>query len=175
MRFEMNSLRRIRVEGHVMTQRNRAWLGTVMAITAAAPALAGCIDVSGGAVELSWSLRSTDGVRRGCDSSWRLDTARVRLVCQTTDPTPAACDLGPGGAFPDWECLSYAGSTAFNIPEGTYQFKIEVICAGTDVAELDVTVPAPIVRDIFIGEIAQLNALLIELPIDGQTPTGGCL
>ena len=156
-----------------MTKPHRAWLCSVMMITAVT--LAACVDVSGGAVELSWSLRTTDGVRRGCDPSWLLDTARIRLVCQTTDPMPAACDLGPGGAFPDWECLSYAGSTAFNIPEGTYQFQIEVICADANPAPADVTVPAPIVRDIFVGEIAQLNALLIEVPIAVRTPLGGCL
>ncbi len=118
-------------------------------------------------MELSWSVRSVVGEPVGCARTLGLDTSTVELECLTLEGD--ACDLPR--RFPRWPCSQGTGATSFFIPEGTYQFRLKVRCADSTAA--DVRVPDPIVRDILLGEVAELNALLIE--VETRPPAGGCV
>lgn len=144
----------------VSVERVRQWL--LVAVIAATTAAA-CVDVNGGAVELSWSIRSADGQALTCDSS---EIARVRLTAASVDETGER-------VFDDWPCDPPHGTTLFNIREGRYSLTIEPLCADRSIA--DATVPPPIVRDIVEGEVAQLNALLIVVQPQtvGESACGG--
>ena len=115
---------------------------------------AACVDVNGGAVELSWDIRETSGDSCDCDEAG-IDT--VQLVCaDITDPTipcTRASVLRP------WPCTDGTGATRFEIPEGDWQLFIDVTCRPG--ASCLPRVPDPIVRTIESGRVAELNALLI--------------
>jgi hypothetical protein len=112
----------------------------------------GCVDVNGGAVELSWSIFTVGGDATTCEVS-RID--HVTLVYTNTD-----ADAGGSGQFArSFPCSDGKGATSFTIPRGRYAIEIQPKCA--DESDADTTVPSPIVRDIVDGEVAQLNALLI--------------
>lgn len=122
--------------------------------------LVGCVDVNGGAVELSWSIRTVDG--RALDDPCRVSgIARVRLDAEEVGVAQ------PVRKFRSWSCGAFHGTTLFEIPEGTYSLSVVPLC-GDGVTRADATVPAPIVRDVVEGEVAQLNALLIVVPATGN-------
>jgi hypothetical protein len=115
--------------------------------------LAGCVDVNGGAVELRWEIRKTDGAKTSCADA---GVARVRLIAAPTS-----------GAMPitrSWACNDYQAATAFDLPPGRYALSIEAVCAGEDAGSSTAQerVPEPILRDISSGTVAELNTLLIE-------------
>jgi hypothetical protein len=63
-----------------------------------------------------------------------------------------------------WACTRFHGTTLFEITSGRKELWIEVRCANGGLA--DVVVPEPILRDIADGEVTQLNAVLISVPVD---------
>ena len=114
---------------------------------------AACVDVNGGAVELSWSIRTESGASSNCGKA---NIARVEL-CGRDLATPAVTDCALRHS---WACGDQHGTTAFDISPGRYELSIALICPKSDDVTM-ATVPAPIVRDISEGDVAQLNALLI--------------
>jgi hypothetical protein len=133
-----------------MIQRHAACLLALVA------ALAGCVDVSGGAVELSWTFYDREGTRRSCAAA---GVDRLRLEGVVVDGSDA-----PAYAV-EWPCDEGRGATPFDIQPGRYAFRLAPICK---TGVLDATVPEPIVRDIVEGDVASLRALLIV----GNQPEG---
>jgi hypothetical protein len=136
----------------------------VWPVPLAAGALAGCVDISGGAVELSWGITKPNGdIVRDCAG---VGLAKVRLEGYAA---PGPCG-GPGTSpafLAEWPCSEFHGSTEFNIAEGRYCMFITPVCA--NVADTpSASVPSPIVRQITLGEVAQLNALLIVTDDTGE-------
>lgn len=132
--------------------RNAVWL-----VAPALVCLVGCVDVNGGAVELSWTIQDTRGDRRACDDG-PLGAVRLR-------------GIGPGGVTwvsADVECDAHRLASRFEIEPGRWAFSLEASCVGGQVAS--VQVPDPIARDIVTGQVAQLNALLIVI----QSGRGSC-
>jgi hypothetical protein len=122
-------------------------------------AQAGCVDVNGGAVELSWSIRTLDGQPSDC-ASHGLEAIQLEGVCLADDQGEPCVQE----RLWSWPCLRYRGSTRFVVPPGRWRFGIRALCEegqARDVA--DARVPDPIVRDVELGEVVQLNALLIEI------------
>jgi hypothetical protein len=128
------------------------------------PWLLGCVQIDGGAVELSWDIRQADGMALdgACDAS---RIAQVGLCAR-------ACEDGAGSGVcqgelvcpkAQWSCDNYSGATEFDLPEGPTELFIEAYCEDGSRAQ-GVQVPAPIVRNISKGRVSQLNALLITLP-----------
>lgn len=120
--------------------------------------MTGCVDVNGGAVELSWTIQDSRGERRGCDDG-PLDVVRLH-------------GLGPEGATwvsDDASCAAHRLASRFQIEPGRWTFALETVCASTGQVA-DVQVPDPIARDIVNGQVAQLNALLIVI----KTGRGSC-
>jgi hypothetical protein len=128
--------------------------------------LCACVDVEGGAVELSWEIRTAQGGRpdQPCATS---GIAEIGLCIRGCGADPAA---EPGTCTGElicpharWECEKFTGSTRFDVSTGPAELFIEAYCQDGTKAQ-GVQVPGPIVRTIAFGQVAQLNALLITLP-----------
>jgi hypothetical protein len=120
--------------------------------------LASCVDVNGGAVELRWEIRKTDGNRTSCADA---GVARVRLIAAPLSGAPPI--------YRTWNCDDHQAATAFDLPPGRYALSIQSVCSGEDAGvQAAERVPEPILRDITSGNVAELNTLLIEkLPGSG--------
>ena len=144
---------------------NRVAVGVVVraiscALTAAVGVLSGaCVDVNGGAVELSWSLRTATGMETTCQTAGITQVALcVRQCDMTTCTGPAICPAAT------WECDRLRGATLFDIAPGRTELTIRADCSG---GAANVVLPPPLVRDIVTGDVTQLNALLITVPSTG--------
>lgn len=135
---------------------------------AAAFAASACVAVDGGAVEVSWVVRSADGQainECGCADP-RIDRVRVTLV--GADGSPVAgqrpCDGRAACTFP---CQRQTGATPFDIPPGRYLISLAPLDAeGRDLtcgaAQADcVRVVSPIARDVVDAQPTQLPAILL--------------
>jgi hypothetical protein len=130
---------------------------------------AGCVRIDGGAVEISWVVRSYDGraiTDCGCSDP---EIARVQLnlvgVGGDIDGTmPCA-----GRAECQFSCQRQTGSTPFEIPQGRAgsdgiapQYQISVSALGTDGSPLaGVQSPAPILRTVVRGQPTEVEAFLL--------------
>jgi hypothetical protein len=124
-----------------------------------------CVDVQGGAVELSWTLTKSNGDGTTCGPS---GIDEVRLCMRWCDDGTIDCTSGAHVGCPSsWPCERSHGTTLFDIPAGRKALWIEVSCGGDAGTGSHVQVPEPIVRDIVEGEVTQLNALLIV--VTGET------
>src|SRR4051812_27662501 len=81
--------------------------------------LAGCVDVNGGAVELRWEIRKTDGTKTSCADA---RVPQVRLVAAPTSGVPPI--------YRTWDCDAYQAATAFDLPPDRYALSIESVCPG---------------------------------------------
>jgi hypothetical protein len=124
--------------------------------------LATCVEIDGGAVEISWVIRSDSGsaiTDCGCASP---AIAKVRLVLRgdrgaIRDVTPCA-----GQAQCDFPCARQTGSTSFNIQEthGDERYEVSVVAIGVDGSELaQVTAPAPILREVVRGQPTEVESM----------------
>jgi hypothetical protein len=143
-----------------------------IAFLALVMAASGCIEIDGGAVELSWSLRSFDG--EPVDSCTDARIERVRICWQSVADgasTTGACDASQ--AFP---CEEENGVSGFEIAPGATAFWAEPICVDGEPADPDTyQVPPPIVRSVEEGQIVTLNSLLIVVtPLGQDCPDAGC-
>jgi hypothetical protein len=120
--------------------------------------LVGCVEVSGGAVELSWTIRDIEGKACSCGES---AIESVELLATPCDELAedGSC-LGDERVADTWPCDALRGSTAFDIPEGRWAFEIRAVV--TDPIASDPREPSPIIRDVLSGEVTHLDALLIE-------------
>ena len=140
---------------------NSRWDGAVEAGVALAAVLVmvGCVDVNGGAVELSWRVVEVEnGMLSQCvepTMRWKLTTMQLhgrRLSC---GGDAAECDC----VLPaPWDCEVGHGSTRFQFAAGDWAFEVSV---GYEDTPPIVRVPDPIVRQITDGQVAQLGALLV--------------
>ncbi len=128
------------------------------AVLCALAGVCACVDINGGAVELSWSLRTDTGMERTC-----AQTAIVQVsLCMRDCDTPP-CD-GVQTCPTAFECDRLRGATQFDIPPGRKEITIRPDCAR---GPARVVVPPPLVRDIVKGDVTELNALLITVPSVG--------
>jgi hypothetical protein len=124
--------------------------------------LGACVEIDGGAVEISWVIRSKAGsaiTDCGCASP-TIATVRLRLVRvggANAGDTP--CE---NQAQCDFACSRQTGSTAFNIPEtqGTETYEVSVRAVGVDGRELpEVMTPAPILREVVRGQPTEVESM----------------
>src|SRR2546423_535411 len=129
----------------------------------------GCVRIDGGAVEVSWVVRSTDG-RAITDCSCATPAiAKVRIdllgVNGDIDGT-APCAGRSSCEFP---CQRQTGSTPFDIRPGKPgsdgklpQYQISLIALGADDEQLSsVESPAPILRTVVPGQPTEVEAFLL--------------
>lgn len=129
----------------------------------------GCVRIDGGAVEISWVVRSPEG-RAITDCTCAepvISRVQLNLVGVGGDiagTTP--CDGRPECQFP---CQRQTGSTPFEIkpglagPEGGVpEYLISVTALGVDGATLfGVQAPAPILRSVVQGQPTEVEAFLL--------------
>lgn len=152
----MNSLPRPRVEPGICRPRTTmvwcAW-ATVVCL-----GVHGCTEATGGAVELSWALRSTRDV--GIDDCAGGTISRIRLWWETPSTRRYT-------AFP---CEENHGVTAFDLPAGEVSLEVTPECTdGNEPPSEMFTSPPPIVRDVTVGEAVTLDAVLLVVKIDDCT------
>jgi hypothetical protein len=120
------------------------------------PFLQQCVSVDGGAIELSWALRTTDGEVTNCFDA-RVEGIRVSWSVEVS----ATRTLSFHASF---RCDDDSGATSFDVPAGTASITVAPECADGNVAAIDTyEAPPPIVRRIREGEVATLDALLIAV------------
>jgi hypothetical protein len=129
------------------------WIAFAIAWTAV-----GCVEVNGGAVELSWVIRDVNGTTCSCE---RAEIDRVVLYARDCSSRNAdgSCVGMTGERVGMWACDDKHGITGFVIDEGRWAFSIEPVLVSGYAATADV--PPPVIRDVVEGEPTQLDAWLI--------------
>jgi hypothetical protein len=148
------------------------WLVAALALASSA-----CVDIDGGAVDLSWSLFAFGGDRVSCDEA---EVAAVELCWRAV---PAGGTLEASCADADhlgFACDDNHGTTRFDLPAGRTAFWLEPVCRdGEPAATGTYQVPAPIVREVVDGEVVTLSSLAIIVSDNSENPpncgpTGVC-
>ena len=137
-------------------------------IVSVAASVGACVDVNGGAVEVSWTIRTSDGTSSNCADS---HVGSVELCMQACDTlTDGACDdPNPPTCSTSWSCEDYRGTTRFDVSPGRKKLWIQVICSSGSAA--NVRVPDPTVSLVRFGEVTDLRTQLIVVET-GVTPCG---
>jgi hypothetical protein len=132
---------------------------------------AACIEVNGGAAELSWALRDFEGKPiSGDDPACTItNIARIRLHWKAVTGD-ADTSLVPDGTA-EFLCNDNRGVTGFTIPAGRQMLWIEPVCPEGAAAPGSYEVPPPIVRTVEDGTVTTLDALLIVADRDCTCPT----
>ncbi|MBK9073074.1 MAG: hypothetical protein IPL79_19060 [Myxococcales bacterium] len=114
-------------------------------------AAAACTEISGGAVEVSWSLQVPLGAGVSCASA---QIERMRLWW----------DDGEAPAFASWPCTDGHGVTRFEVPAGKVELSMAPECATAEEAVYGTFIaPAPISREIHNGEVVRLDAVVVHV------------
>jgi hypothetical protein len=128
------------------------------------PVVHGCVDVNGGAVELSWKLRAATG------------STRTFLNCNLTlEPTGASTQVseiqldwevdGVRG-FKKWPCENDHGVTGFELPEGDALLNVRPVCRSGEVADdKTFSAPAPEQRKVIVGTTVNLGGVELLLEV----------
>ncbi|MCE9580585.1 MAG: hypothetical protein K8W52_46120 [Deltaproteobacteria bacterium] len=118
--------------------------------------LHGCTNVTGGAVELSWSLEDLDGVHIPCPDA----VTKIRLSWQTDEGLNSA----------SFQCTNNRGVTAFGVPSGQALLWVSPECTdGTEPAPATFVAPPPILRTIAVGDVVELHAVVLQLVVQSDT------
>lgn len=137
----------------------------------------GCIEIDGGAAELSWSLRSFEGASLDVCDEARVDDVRLcwqPLIPDDAGPEPSVrCAPGRRKTF---LCDDASGITGFDLEPGSTSFWIEPVCRdGEPATPGTYQVPPPIVRTVEEGRIVTLNSLLLVVgPPGTDCAEAGC-
>lgn len=129
--------------------------------------LAGCIDVNGGAVELSWKLRPASSSLPDkfvdCESDLLIaPVTRIRLDWE----------VGDRSGFESWRCSDNHGVTGFDLPVGQALLWVTPECAGEAADPATYTAPAPEARKVILGDTVSLGAveIVVQVSYCGQQP-----
>lgn len=129
-----------------------------LALCLCLPLLTSCTDVTGGAVELSWLLRPSDGNENACSEQSCCETSRVAQM-------RLLWDVGGTTGSAEWACADNRAVTGFVLPPGEAALWVEPQCAGGPAAAATYEAPAPVVRTLVDGEVVSLNAVVVQVQI----------
>jgi hypothetical protein len=140
----------------------RFWLALVVLVQAVTSVA--CDEVNGGAVELSWSVRTFDGARLDdddCrDDDPKVHVERIRLAWKAVADGGDGAGMEPDG-WAEFPCSDRRGITEFTVPPGAHLLWIVPVCADRAPSTGNYQVPPPIVRAIHEGTVTTLDALLV--------------
>ena len=135
-----------------------------IAIVALGVLVGGCVQISGGAVEVSWVVHANGRAITDCTcSDPEIAKVRINLVGQggaIQGTTPCA-----GQAKCEFACQRQTGATPFDIPEtsGDEMYEISVVAVGTAGQDLpQVQTPAAILRTVERGQPTEVEAFLLD-------------
>lgn len=122
----------------------------------------GCTSVDGGAVELSWKLRSASG------------SLTDFLECSNV-PTLEAIQLdwevGSDAKTARWPCELGHAVTGFDLPQGQALLSVKPVCTTGNVAASGTFVaPAPELRQVIVGNTISLGAVELVLRVPPCSP-----
>lgn len=122
---------------------------------------AGCTQVDGGAVELSWKLRpassSLEDKFVDCDSGQpgTNPVTRIRLDWEVRNQSGSKT----------WPCRDNNGVTGFDLPEGPALLWVTPVCEAGVASAATYTAPAPQQRNVILGDTVSLGAIEIILQV----------
>ena len=126
---------------------------------------AGCVSIDGGAVEISWVVRTPGGRAINSCSCACPAIAKVRLRLEPVGGGEDACAGLPSCEF---ACGRQSGATAFTIPPGTYAISLVPLGAAGESLDLgdgalcSAKSIAPTVRTVEKGRLTQIDAVMIQ-------------
>jgi hypothetical protein len=124
----------------------------------------GCSDVNGGAVELSWKLRSLTGA----DATFLDCTIALEPTNQVVEVAKIqlAWDVDGQLGAETFPCEEDQGLTQFELPEGEALLRVSPICAN-DVVPLPRTynAPPPVQRNVIVGDTVSLGGVELLLEV----------
>jgi hypothetical protein len=139
-----------------------------------------CVQINGGAVEVSWVVHANGRAITDCTcSDPEIASVRIEVVghggaIEGTTP----CAGRPQCVF---SCQRQTGATPFDIPEthGDELYAISVVAVGPNGEDLPgVTPPAPILRTVVNGQPTEVEAFLLEAgcatACEGMNKSGVC-
>ena len=134
-----------------------------MAVAALALVGVGCVKIDGGAVEISWVVRSRSGAAITDCSCADPPITTVRLVLSGLGGSLDGYRPCDGQAQCDFPCQRQTGSTAFDIretqPGETYEISVVAVdSSGLDIPADLVMSPAPILRSVIPGQPTETEA-----------------
>lgn len=142
------------VEPSEPPRRSRATVWRIFA-TVVCLGVHGCTQPTGGAVELSWALRS------------RLDRDIADCAGERIGRIRLWWDTGTTRRWQAFACDDNHGVTAFDLPTGSVALSITPECTdGTNADPDTYTAPPEIVRDVATGQAVTLDALLLIVDVD---------
>jgi hypothetical protein len=134
-------------------------------------AVHGCTSASGGAVELSWKLRTASGADQSfvdCDATGKLTDPNGNLFEGTGPLTDIRLQwqVGDRSGSADFPCFDNHGVTTFEVPSGQAQLSVEPICANDVPASMQTFIaPAPDQRTVIVGDTVSLGAVEIVVQV----------
>jgi hypothetical protein len=140
----------------------------------------GCVQISGGAVEVSWVVHANGRAITDCScSDPQIAEVRINLVGQggaIQGTTPCA-----GQAKCEFACQRQTGATPFDIPEttGDEMYQVSVVAVGTEGQDLpQVQAPAPVLYSVVRGQPTEVEAFLLNAgcstACNGMNNSGVC-
>ena len=138
-----------------------------------------CVEIDGGAVEVSWVIRSPSGAGItdcGCAAP---AIAAVRLVLRGVGGTIEGATPCAGRAQCDFPCQRQTGATPFDIRETLpgESYEVSVVAVADGVVLPEVKRPAPILREVVRAQPTEVEAfqLVAECAAEcGMNSSGVC-
>lgn len=139
----------------------------------------GCVEIDGGAVEVSWAIFAPDGraiTDCGCANP-SIAFVRLQLVSQLDGAEPCA-----GNDACRFACGPKTGATPFTVPPGHYLMSVVAVgSAGADLPTvavpgdptLAVSTPAPLSATVVRGQPTELEAFTLHAACASQCDGGG--
>jgi hypothetical protein len=152
----------------------------IFALSCLPIALGGCVQIDGGAVEVSWVVHANGRAITDCGcSDPEIDRVRIKLVGRGGNI--GGLEPCAGRAQCEFSCKRQTGATPFDIPEthGDERYEVSVVPVGKDGAELlQIVTPAPILRTVTRGQPTEVEAFLLEagcaMECNGMNNSGVC-
>lgn len=121
----------------------------------------GCANVDGGAVELSWRLRSASGAPADL-----LDcTSTVEGITFAIQSIRLDWEVASVSGFATFDCSLLHGVTGFDLPQGQALLAVKPICANAVTDTKSYIAPAPELRQVTVGNTISLGAVVIVLQV----------
>lgn len=154
-----------------------AWMWSFL-LGATATALPACVQIHGGAIEVSWAIFAPGG--RAINDCGCVDPAIVEIRLNLSSTDAAGANPCEGRAECQFSCGQKTGSTPFDIPSGRYSMWLTALGAGdTDLEGAPgFRSTPPSTWPVVWGQPTELDALTIEAPCasacNGQSMTQPC-
>jgi hypothetical protein len=130
----------------------------------------GCVHADGGAVELSWALRSASGATADF-----LDCPGTVLPSVPVKAIRLDWEVGSVASSTSWSCEDGHGVTGFDLPEGQALLSVKPVCLDGSVATTGFTAPAPELRRVNVGNTISLGAVELVLQVTACSTQHPCI